>query len=78
MILPEWIRVVIGMGVPFVFLLKVCAKILDKDEEVREGNAQVTVEVKSGVKANIACGFAKARYKGEEVRKADFTVAIKV
>ena len=43
-----------------------------------KANAQVAVEVKSGVEANVACGFAKGRGKGEEVREADFPVAIKV
>ena len=32
-----------GMGVPFVFL-ELCAEALDKDEKVRERNAQVGVE----------------------------------
>ena len=59
-------------------MLKVCAEVLDKDEEVREGNAQVAIEVKGGVEANVARGFAKGRGKGEKVREADFPVAIKV
>ena len=59
-------------------MLKVCAEVLDKDEEVREGNAQVAVEVKGGIEANVARGFAKGRGKSEEVREAEFSVAIKV
>ena len=53
-------------------------KVSHKNEEVGKGHLAVVIEIKGGVKTNIASAFAKTIGKNKKVRETHFAIGIKV